>query len=69
MCPSGPILTSSDIDKLVSRQDDEARTVLAEINARKPVHHMYSPKQNFLTEVHHGLNAVLERGQLGLAAA
>ncbi|KAI0684562.1 hypothetical protein BC835DRAFT_1409127 [Cytidiella melzeri] len=69
MCPSGPILTEIEIDKLVERNDEEARAVLAEINARKPIHHMYNPQQNFLNEVHYGLNAVLERGQLGLIAA
>jgi flavine halogenase len=69
MCPSGPILTKIEIDKLVDRTDEEAKAVLAEINARKPIHHMYNPKQNFISEAHHGLNAVIERGQLGLIAA
>ena len=69
MLPSGPILTEREIQKLVGRQDEEAKTVLAEINARKPVHHMYNPKQNFSSEVHYGLNAVIERGHLGLAVA
>ncbi|KAI0338616.1 FAD/NAD-P-binding domain-containing protein [Trametopsis cervina] len=69
MLPSGPILTELEIDKLVDLNDEEARAVLAEINARKPIHHMYDPKQNFTTEAHYGLNAVIERGQLGLIAA
>lgn len=69
LCPSGPILTELEIDKLVERTDEDAKAVLSEINARKPIHHMYDPKQNFGNEAHHGLNAVIERGQLGLIAA
>lgn len=69
MSPSEPILTEMQIAKAVDQEDVEARTVLAEVNARKAVHHMYKPKQNFTHEVHHGLNAILERGMLGLAAA
>ncbi|KAI0790174.1 hypothetical protein BC629DRAFT_1440019 [Irpex lacteus] len=62
MYPSGPILTEQ-------QTDEEAKHVLAEINARKPIHHMYNPRESFITEAHHGLNAVLTRGQLGLIAA
>ncbi len=69
MCPSGPILTEREIGKLVEQTDEEAKHVLAEINARKPIHHMYNPRESFVTEAHHGLNAVLTRGQLGLIAA
>ena len=69
MSPSEPIMSERDIHKAVDREDVEARTVLAEVNARKAVHHMYRPKQNFVHEVHHGLNAIVERGMLGLAAA
>ncbi|KAI0084352.1 FAD/NAD-binding domain-containing protein [Irpex rosettiformis] len=69
MCPSGPILTEREIGKLVEQTDEEAKHVLAEINARKPIHRMYNPRENFVSEAHYGLNAVLERGQLGLIAA
>lgn len=69
MSPSGPIVTEIHIAEVVDREDAEARTVLAEVNARKSVHHMYRPQQNFASEVHHGMNAVVERGVLGLAVA
>ena len=69
MSPSGPILTERDIAKAVDREDVEAQTVLAEVNARKAVHHMYKPQQNFAHEVHCGMNAIIERGALGLAIA
>ncbi|KIP05710.1 putative halogenase [Phlebiopsis gigantea 11061_1 CR5-6] len=69
MSPSEPILSERDVRAAVGREDVEARTVLAEVNARKAVHHMYRPKQNFVHEVHHGLGAIVERGMLGLAAA
>ena len=58
-----------EIAKTVPREDIEAQIVLAEVNARKAVHHMYKPKQNFAHEVHHGLNAIVARGMLGLAVA
>lgn len=69
MSPSGPIMTELAIAEAVDREDVEAQTVLAEVNARKAVHHMYKPKQNFVHEVHYGLNAVVERGLLGLSVA
>lgn len=69
MSPSGPIMTEKDIAKAVDREDLEAQTVLAEVNARKAVHHMYKPRQNFAHEIHYGMNAVVQRGALGLAVA
>lgn len=67
MSPGGPIMTEADIAKFVGREDIEARAVLAEVNARKAVPHMYQPKHNFAHEMHYGMNAVVERGVLGLA--
>ena len=69
MSPSEPIMTERDIAKAVDREDLEAQTVLAEVNARKAVHHMYKPRQNFAHEIHWGMNAIIERGALGLARA
>lgn len=63
-----PVMTKAEIAKAVDREDIEARMVIAEVNARKAVHHMYKPQQNFASEVFHGMKAVVERGVLGLAA-
>jgi hypothetical protein len=62
-------MTESDIDRLLGDADEEAKIVLNEINARKPIHTMYNPTENFGVEEHFGFKAVLERGKLGLAFA
>jgi hypothetical protein len=62
-------MTESDIDNLLGDADEEAKLVLSEINARKPIHTMYNPTENFGVEEHFGFKAVLERGKLGLASA
>ncbi|KAH7908475.1 putative halogenase, partial [Hygrophoropsis aurantiaca] len=64
---TGRVLTESEVDLLVGSHDDDARHVLHEVNARKPIHIMYSPIDDFQGEVHFGFKAVLERGRLGLA--
>ncbi|KIK37366.1 hypothetical protein CY34DRAFT_810413 [Suillus luteus UH-Slu-Lm8-n1] len=66
--PDAPVMTESDIDSLLGDADEEAKLVLSEINARKPIHTMYNPTENFGVEAHFGFKAVLERGKLGLAS-
>ncbi|KAH7922202.1 FAD/NAD(P)-binding domain-containing protein [Leucogyrophana mollusca] len=63
---AGPILSEADVDLLVGDADEEAKHVLHEVNARKPIHTMYQPVDNFEAEAHVGFKAVLERGRLGL---
>ncbi|KAG2040546.1 FAD/NAD-binding domain-containing protein [Suillus americanus] len=67
--PDAPVMTESDIDRLLGHADEEAKHVLSEINARKPIHTMYNPTENFGVEEHFGFKAVLERGKLGLETA
>jgi hypothetical protein len=62
-------MTELDINRLFGDDDEEAQFVLSEINARKPIHTMYNPTENFGVEEHFGFKAVLERGKLGLADA
>ncbi|KIJ58602.1 hypothetical protein HYDPIDRAFT_176510 [Hydnomerulius pinastri MD-312] len=66
LSPSGPVLTEAQINELVAQDDLEAKLVLCEVNARKPIHAMYSPTQHFQLEAHLGHAAVLERRKLGL---
>jgi len=67
--PNGPILLDADLDKILDPNDDEARHVIGEINARKQIHTMYSPLENFGSENHFGFKAILQLGKLGLTAA
>lgn len=67
--PTGPIMTEAELNVHLDATDEEARHVLHEINARKPIHTMYNPVENFGTENHFGFKAVLQRGRLGLAVA
>jgi hypothetical protein len=67
--PSGPLMTESDINCLFGDDDEEAKIVLSEINARKPIHTMYNPTEDFGVEEHFGFKAVLKRGKLGLVNA
>ncbi|OBZ66791.1 hypothetical protein A0H81_13348 [Grifola frondosa] len=69
MSSSAPVLTEHDLDKLLDPNDLEAKFVLCEVNARKPIHTMYSPTHNFATEVHVGMRAIVEHGRLGLVQA
>ncbi|KAG2136715.1 putative halogenase [Suillus clintonianus] len=66
--PDAPVLLEQDIDRLIGDTDEEAKIVLSEINARKPIHTMYNPTENFGEEEHFGFKAVLERGKLGLVS-
>ena len=67
--PDCPIMSEAELDILVDAADEEARHVLNEINTRKQLHTMYNPEENFGTEDHFGIKAVLERGRLGLTGA
>ena len=67
--PSGPVMIESDLDRLFGDGDEEAKIVLSEINARKPIHRMYNVTDDFGVEQHFGFKAVLERGKLGLVNA
>ncbi|KAG1823475.1 putative halogenase, partial [Suillus subaureus] len=67
--PDGPVMTECEVDRLLRDADEEAKIVLKEINARKPIHTMYNPTENFGVEEHFGFKAVLERGKLGLVTA
>ncbi|KAG1811090.1 putative halogenase [Suillus variegatus] len=67
--PDAPVMTESDIDRVLGDADEEAKIVLSEINARKPIHTMYNPTENFGVEAHFGFKAVLERGRLGLVTS
>ncbi|KAH7904414.1 putative halogenase [Hygrophoropsis aurantiaca] len=69
LSPAGPLMTEAEVDRLVDNTDEEAKFVLYEINARKPIHRMYNPTDDFETEVHFGFKAVLQCGRLGLVAA
>ncbi|KAG1776887.1 putative halogenase [Suillus placidus] len=64
--PDAPVMTECEVDRLFGDADEEAKIVLKEINARKPIHTMYNPTENFGVEEHFGFKAVLERGKLGL---
>ncbi|KAG2104374.1 putative halogenase [Suillus discolor] len=67
--PDAPVMTESDIDRVLGDADEEAKIVLSEINARKPIHTMYNPTENFGVEEHFGFKAVLQRGKLGLVTS
>ncbi|KAG2036807.1 putative halogenase [Suillus americanus] len=65
----GPVMTECEVDRLLGDVDEEAKIILKEINARKPIHTMYNPTENFGVEEHFGFKAILERGKLGLITA
>ncbi|KAK7047273.1 hypothetical protein VNI00_006504 [Paramarasmius palmivorus] len=64
---SQDILLEDDIDKLIAPGDDEARFVLRELNARKPIHSMYNGPVNMSNEAVNGYIGVVKRGFLGMA--
>ncbi|KZW00975.1 putative halogenase [Exidia glandulosa HHB12029] len=68
MDADGPLLSTQQVCEL-TREDEEARHVLLEINARKAVHVEYDPTHNFQTEVLGGFYARMEQGRLGLVKA
>jgi flavine halogenase len=64
---SQDILLEDDIDKLIAPGDDEARFVLRELNARKPIHSMYNGPVNMSNETVNGYIGVVKQGFLGMA--
>ncbi len=64
--PSGPILTPAQLDEILDPDDEEAGHVLREVNARKPIHIMYSGTANFELEEIAGYKVRCERGNLTL---
>ncbi|KZT42314.1 FAD/NAD(P)-binding domain-containing protein [Sistotremastrum suecicum HHB10207 ss-3] len=67
--PEGPVMTPDDLDRVLDPNDDEARAVLQEVNARKPVHIMYNATGNFDMEDVNGWKVTVKRGNLGLRRA
>ncbi|KAG2352102.1 hypothetical protein BDR07DRAFT_187439 [Suillus spraguei] len=67
--PDVPVMTECEIDCLLGDADEEAKIVLKDINARKPIHTMYNHAENLGVEEHFGFKAVLERGKLSLVTA
>ncbi|KAJ6454553.1 putative halogenase [Mycena vitilis] len=66
--PDGPIMSVADVLALAG-DDDEAKHVLLEVNARKPIHAMYDCETNFTTEVMGGFCVRMQQGELGLVKA
>ncbi|KAJ7983266.1 putative halogenase [Mycena polygramma] len=66
--PDAPIMSVSDVMALAGN-DEDAKHVLLEVNARKPIHAMYDCETNFTTEVLAGFCVRMERGKLGLIRA
>ncbi|KAJ7451092.1 putative halogenase [Mycena latifolia] len=66
--PDAPIMSVSSVMALAG-QDEEAKHVLLEVNARKPIHSMYDCDTNFTTEVMSGFCVRMQRGELGLVRA
>ncbi|KZS96642.1 FAD/NAD(P)-binding domain-containing protein [Sistotremastrum niveocremeum HHB9708] len=67
--PDGPVMTPDDLEKVLAPGDDEARHVLHEVNARKPVHIMYNATGNFDLEDVNGYKVNVVPGSLGLRKA
>ena len=67
--PDGPVMTPGELDLVLDPEDEEARHVLREVNARKPIHIMYSGTHNFELEEVAGYKVHCERGCLGLVKA
>jgi len=63
---NAPVYTSKQISDMVGEEDEEARRVVEDINARKPIYVMTGKLE--LEEVE-GLKVELKRGELGLVAA
>lgn len=67
--PEGPVMTPEDLDRVLDPTDEDARAVLQEVNARKPVHIMYNATGNFDVEDVNGWKVTVKRGNLGLRRA
>ena len=62
-------MTEADLDRVLDPRDEEAKLVLSEVNARKPIHTMYNSTRNFGDEALDGFIVRVERGRLGLVRA
>ncbi|KAG6906982.1 Flavin-dependent halogenase armH1 [Tephrocybe rancida] len=65
--PDGPILRTSTVAAIVG-DDEDAKNVLLEVNARKAIHVMYG-QGHFGSEIFEGYYVNLEQGKLGLVRA
>lgn len=61
------VLLPSDLNRIF--KDEDTKHVLAEVNARKPIHQMYDAGKNFASEVICGYTIKLERGALCMVRA
>jgi hypothetical protein len=66
MDPNAPVMTPEDLEHILEPGDEDARYVLREVNARKPIHIMYSGTGNFEEEEVEGFSVRCQRGHLGL---
>jgi len=66
--PDAPIMSVANVMTLAGN-DEEAKHVLLEVNARKPIHAMYDCDTDFTTEVLGGFCVRMEHGELGLIRA
>ncbi|EJT99304.1 FAD/NADP-binding domain-containing protein [Dacryopinax primogenitus] len=64
--PTGKMLTPNQVDEIFGEDDEEARAVVKEINARKAVHIMYDTEANFSNEDMDGLAVRVKHSSLGL---
>ncbi|KZO98522.1 FAD/NAD(P)-binding domain-containing protein [Calocera viscosa TUFC12733] len=64
--PDGKMLTPTQVDEIIGEDDEDARAVVKEINARKAVHIMYDAEANFSNEDVDGLAVRVKQGSLGL---
>jgi flavine halogenase len=60
------LLLPDDLDRLLDPGDEEAKHVLAEVNARKPIHKMYDTQKDFASEPINGWTVKIQRGKLGM---
>ncbi|KAK7020660.1 hypothetical protein VNI00_017650 [Paramarasmius palmivorus] len=63
------ILLEDEIDKAVAPGDEEARIVLRELNAQKPIHTMYNGPLSMSNEMVNGYTGIVKRGFLGMSLA
>lgn len=67
--PSAPILTQDDLNNTFGEADEDAKIVLANLNAWKPLGPLLQPSKNSGGEPHHGRVPILETGELSLSEA
>lgn len=67
LSPEGRIMLEEEINKVIAPGDEEARYVLHEVNARKPIHAMYDGPVHLANESVDGMFGIAKRGSLGIA--